>query len=67
MSGKLFVYEVVVNGYFKTKMQLTEEEARRRGLIPSEPSASGQQKAEQQKAETKATRPKRRSSKGGEG
>lgn len=32
-NGKLSVYEVIVNGRFKTKMQLTEAEARRRGLI----------------------------------
>lgn len=31
-NGKLSVYEVTVNGY-RTKMQLTEVEARRRGLI----------------------------------
>ncbi|WP_160051288.1 hypothetical protein [Nocardiopsis sp. FR26] len=36
-NGKLTVYEVTVNGGFKTKMQLTEDEARKRGLIPDEP------------------------------
>ncbi|MEE2040183.1 hypothetical protein Q8791_23480 [Nocardiopsis sp. CT-R113] len=35
-NGKLAVYEVTVNGY-PTKMQLTEAEARSRGLIADEP------------------------------